>query len=145
MPRRRRNQEQTIEDFVREHGLTMKCTTVRTRPDGLMGEPGMSHHRCEITGPEGKMEIYFSQGSAFGGRDPEIDDVISSVARDCAGYANARSFEEWADEYGYSLDEEEDRAEAMKIYRAVERQCYLAEQMLGAPTLEVLMWEVEPE
>lgn len=72
-----------------------------------------------------QMTVEFWTGAALG--EPSTHDVVACLASDAAGFQNARSFEEWASEYGY----DEDSRKAERIYRQVERQTRKLENLLG--------------
>jgi hypothetical protein len=59
--------------------------------------------------------------------NPTAEDVMESLLSDAAGFDNARSFEDWAAEYGYDTDSRK----AEKIYRSVETQTIKLARFLG--------------
>jgi hypothetical protein len=71
--------------------------------------------------------LFFHQGSAHK-ESPSIEDVVNCVLLDVAGYLNARSFEDWAAEYGYDTDSRR----AQKVYKAVGKQAVGMRQLIGA-------------
>jgi hypothetical protein len=58
---------------------------------------------------------------------PTADDVMESLALDAAGFDNTRSFEDWADDYGYDTDSRK----AERIYKAVQTQSDKLARFLG--------------
>lgn len=74
-----------------------------------------------------KMTLNYFQGCGIK-TDPTSRGVLDCLLSDASGADNARSFEEWASEYGYSNDSRK----AEKVYRAVERQTIKLKSLLGA-------------
>ena len=85
----------------------------------------------------------YSMGTAHR-EPPKCDDVLANLCMDASGYDNARTFEEWAGEYGYDTDSR--KAEAM--YRLVAEGAKALRQLLGADYDDVVArgcreWEAE--
>ncbi len=72
---------------------------------------------------------------------PPLTDVLDCLADDCAGYENARCFEDFAREYGYDTDSRK----AERIYRACGAQHQALESVFGRTVLHELMFETERE
>lgn len=81
-------------------------TVTLTRDMSAMGV----RMRSQITVPYGMGPAYTDE--------PTAEMVLSSLLMDAASYENARSFEDWAEEYGYSPDSRK----AERTYRQVEAQ-----------------------
>ena len=146
----------TIEQFISKHGIRFECHRVDSRPDGLMDERPMRHFRCRIiTGPLHRATkhygneapekigprsfgLYFSQGSAHT-ENPTLADVLDCLASDAGGYENARSFDDWAAEYGYDTDSRK----AEKTFRAIKRQAEQLKRTIGAEAYEELLYKTE--
>lgn len=78
-----------------------------------------------------KMKTPYYMGPAIG-REPTAHDVMTSLALDAASYDNARGdFEEWAREYGYDLDDPDQRRKTKRTFRAVEREAKKLREFLG--------------
>lgn len=145
----------TLEQFIEKHGLQFECRRVDSRKDGLMSDSsGQRHFRCRVTSNRGiydnkqgqqvasgqshSFSLYFSQGSAHTD-DPTLADVLDCLASDASGYDNAKSFEDWASEYGYDTDSRS----AEKIYKTVKRQAEQLKRVLGAEAFEELLYKTE--
>jgi hypothetical protein len=89
-----------------------------------------------------QMTVPFFQGSAWT-TDPTAADVLNCLALDSSGYENAGSFEDWADEYGMSLDYADDVRAAKKTYQTVERQAKRLDNLLGNYLYNELLWETD--
>jgi hypothetical protein len=71
-------------------------------------------------------------------REPSARDVVGSLVSDAAGYENARSFEEWADEYGY----DHDSRKAEQTYNLIGRQAAELRRFLG-DDYDAYLWKTE--
>lgn len=70
---------------------------------------------------------------------PDAAGVLDCLASDCASVENVRSFEEWAEEFGYDTDSRR----ALETYRACERLNAALARFLGGSAYGVLLWETE--
>ncbi len=87
------------------------------------------------------MTTIFSMGFGHNGHEPKAAEVLSCLASDAAGFDNAQSFEDWADEYGYDADSRK----AEKIYKAVEKAAHRLRAFLGDSAYETLLFHTESE
>lgn len=71
----------------------------------------------------------FKMGSGLT-EEPDALTVLANVLSDSWGYQNSSGFADWADEYGYEIQDPEIRAKAAKIYKAVKAQSNRAEKFL---------------
>ena len=96
---------QTLRAFVNGNRISATCELIEKRPDALMSDmpTGSRHWRVTLRAERRRLTIYFSQGPAIE-HAPTAEDVLDCLANDAAGYDNARSFEEWCNEYGYDTD-----------------------------------------
>lgn len=105
---------------------------------------GAKHYYCTLKsvgrGPAKEFHTYFSMGSAHK-HAPTLPGVLDCLASDAAGYENARTFEEWANEYGYDPDSRK----AERLYNIIREQAKELEQFLGADSYHTLLWETERE
>jgi hypothetical protein len=124
-----------MQEYITMHGITMRADYADTNPN--MPDPNMNHYKCLFRSHGRQMTVAFSTGSGWH-RDPEASDVLECLASDAAGIENARSFEDWASEYGY----DEDSRTAERIYKACERAATKLHRFLG-DAYDVLLWEVE--
>lgn len=121
----------THSEFAKKFQLKLSNQQVLARTDGLMemGE-GARHFICTIKqvgfGNKQSVILNYSQGSAHT-KPPTITDVLESVALDCSGVENTRTFEEWADESGYDTDSRK----AERIYIACLDQRAKFQTLLG--------------
>lgn len=99
----------------------------------------MSHWKIRLTLRRRAMTVYFSQGSAHTA-EPTVKDVIGCLALDAAGYANARSFEDWCGEYGYDTDSRK----AERTFKIIGKQADALRRLL-ADDHDRLLWHTESE
>lgn len=119
--------------FIREQRVSVTAEWEAERPDH---EPGSadderwyraaSHYRVTIRRGRRRMAVHYSMGPAHTD-EPTAEDVLDSLASDAASYEAARSFDEWASDYGYDPDSR--RAERM--YRAIERQAIALRRVMA--------------
>jgi hypothetical protein len=85
-----------------------------------------------------QMTVPFYTGSAIT-EEPDAATVLDCLASDASGFENARSFEDWAEEYGYDTDSRK----AERIYKQVERQTKKLQHLLGTDLYNTLLWDTE--
>lgn len=68
---------------------------------------------------------------------PTAKDVLECLFLDAAGFDNARGFEDWAAEYGYS----DDSREAERVYRAVKSQTNKLARLFGVSDHDLAPWQ----
>lgn len=127
----------SYDELIADAGLTMTATPTDTNPY-MDADTGMSHWRCTIRRGRLSTTVVFSMGSAFTGRQPELDEVLDCLASDASGHANARDFEDWAADYGYDIDSRK----AERTYRAIGRQTEGLRRVMG-DLFDRLLWETE--
>lgn len=128
----------TLTQFVNRYHVTMTAEWADANPHMNDPVPGSSHWKCRLRVGRRSLTVYFSMGPALNG-EPTVQDVLDCLASDAVGYENARSFEDWASEYGYHPDSRK----AERTYRAVERQANGLKRLLGAEVYGVLLWKTE--
>lgn len=133
----------TMQEFIKDLGLTATAARVDKNPN-MTSETPMDHWRVVLKYKDGglvplKMTVYFSMGTGHKGKAPEAADVLDCLASDAAGVENARSFEEWASEYGYDTDSRK----AHKTYTLCKREAERLLKFLGPTTYNDLLWETE--
>lgn len=101
----------TLADFITTHQLTMRTIRLLARPDrgATKWDATASHWQCEIRrgfGPRPKLYVNYSMGSAH--TPPRLANVLNSLVLNASGVD--ASFEDWANEYGYSTDSLEGQA-----------------------------------
>ena len=99
----------------------------------------MDNYKCILHANRSRMTVYFSKGYGHNGEPPKADEVLNCLALDASSYQNARSFEDWCYESGYSSDSRK----AEKLWLAVERQTKKLQKLLGESAYENLLWHTE--
>jgi hypothetical protein len=127
----------TMADFVARHNIKIACEWADRNPH-MPDWNDANHYKCKITMGCKQVTIYFSQGYGVT-HEPEAADVLNCLADDSAGVSNARSFEEWADEYGYDTDSRK----AEKTYNVCVKQAAGLLSFLGEDLYNELLWETE--
>jgi len=129
-----------ISQFIKKHRLRIECELTDRNPNMADDEWARTatHWECVIKRGRDRMTVHFSQGPAVV-HEPEIDEVLDSLASDAAGYLNARDFDDWASEYGYDTDSR--RAE--RIFNAVGEQVTDLRRLLGQQALQELAFKTE--
>lgn len=97
-----------------------------------------NHFKVTLRHAGKQLTTYFSQGYGISG-EPTAESVLNALASDSAGVENARSFEDWAYEYGYDIDSRK----AEKLYKVCERQADKLKKFLGDDLYEALLWDTE--
>lgn len=126
----------TINQFIKKYGVSIAVS--RTSKNPHMPDFTGTHWTCLLRCENRTMQIYFSQGSAHKNA-PTTADVLDCLASDASGYENARSFKEWANEYGYS----DDSRKAERTYKVVKTNSIKLKSLLGGSAYETLLWKVE--
>lgn len=98
------------------------------------------HYKVTLRKGPKRMLVYWSAGSGVP-EPPKVDEILDNIAADAASFENARSFEDWAGEYGYDTDSRK----AEKIYRTVGDQAKKLKQLLGDELYKELLWKTERE
>jgi len=126
--------------FIDRENLRMSCEWADRNPHMADDDwsRSASHYRCTIRQGRKSMVTYFSMGPAHT-TEPELRDVLDCLASDAAGYENARSFGEWAEEYGYDPDSRK----AERTYRTIARQATRLRAFLGDSAYDTLLWHTE--
>ncbi len=138
---------QTIAAFVAKHGITHTTkSAVKTLAD--MEDKWKSRAgRFTVTLKLGKkrMAVTYYTGNRT---EPELTNVLDCLASDSAGWENAGTFEEWADEYGVDTSDDGKLGayrEAQKTFKAVERAAGRLSTFLGEDVYRELLWETGRE
>lgn len=131
----------TLEQFIAEQQLVMSVVAVKQNPH-MADSPMPRNFECTISfvgrGYHEPLTVYFSQGSAHE-NPPTLAEVLDCLASDASGIENARSFEEWASEYGYDTDSRK----AERTYKICEKQARDLERFLGQDAYQQLLWNTE--
>jgi hypothetical protein len=131
----------TLDQFITEQQLVMSVRPVKRNPH-MQGEQMPRNFECTIEF-EGKgyhepMTVYFSQGYAHK-KNPTLAEVLDCLASDASGVDNARSFEDWASEYGYDTNSRK----AEKTYRICQVQAEDLRNLLGCDAYETLLYHTK--
>ena len=136
-------EQTTVPALVRLIGLTMTAEQVDTNPNMIDGGDRMDHWRCKMRHGSGDqrrtLTVYFSMGMGHNGKAPDVASVLDCLASDSAGVENARYFEEWAGEYGYSTDSRK----AEKTYNQCRSQAAKLRRFLGEDMYQTILWKCE--
>ena len=141
---------QTLYMFAADRAISVwRADRVDSNPN-MAGSRGMDNWRVRLRrvgrGDEPStvwMTVPFSKGYGHNGAPPSVEEVLSALASDAAGFENARSFDEWAREYGYATDDRADRRTAERTYKAVERATNKLRDFLGDAGFNQLVWHTE--
>jgi hypothetical protein len=146
----------TIDQFVTDNGITIKCARTdrnSNMPDSL----DMDHWKVRLRRDTDTavivngavdmsrsdrvrvMTLTFSKGSGHNGAEPTADEVLDCLASDAAGVENTSDFEDWCSDYGYDADSRK----AEKIYKACVHQSERLKTFLGDDLYEQLLWNTE--
>ena len=131
----------TLDQFITEQQLVMSVRSVKRNPH-MQGEQMPRNFECTIEfegrGYHEPLTVYFSQGSAHK-KPPTLADVLDCLASDASGVDNARSFEDWASEYGYDTDSRK----AERTYHICEKQAQDLKALLGQDAYNQLLYGTE--
>ena len=97
-----------------------------------------NHYKVTLRKGNRQLTTYFSQGYAIN-HEPTAEDVLDCLASDSSSVDNARSFEDWAGDYGYDTDSRK----AEKIYNACRKQADKLKTFLGDTNYEELLYNTE--
>ncbi len=127
----------TMAYFVAQNNIKIACEWADRNPH-MPDWNDANHYKCKLTMGRKQMTVYFSQGYGIS-HEPKTADVLNCLADDSAGVSNARSFEEWANEYGYDTDSRK----AEKTYNVCVKQAARLLSFLGNDLYNELLWETE--
>ena len=126
-----------MKEFVARHNIKMACKRIDSNPH-MPDWNDANHYKCKLTMGRKQMTVYFSQGYGIS-HEPEAADVLNCLADESAGVSNARSFEEWAEEYGYDTDSRK----AEKTYKVCVKQAARLLSFLGEGLYNKLLWKTK--
>lgn len=128
---------QPMSAFVRLNKIRMTYDWADSNPN-MTDSQNMNHYKCTLKMGKKQITLFFSQGYGIS-VDPDAESVLDCLASDSASIENARSFEDWANEYGYNTDSRK----AEKIFKACERQAEKLKSFLGDELYNSLLWKTE--
>lgn len=124
--------------FIVRLGITAVAEPVDRNPN--MDNRDMDHWRVVLRRGRHQLTVYFSKGYGHNGAEPTVEEVLDCLASDAASVDNARSFEEWAGDFGFDIDSRK----AERIYRACGRQATRLRNFLGEQEeYETLLYQTE--
>jgi hypothetical protein len=115
----------SIVDRIKDNGITMKVSRVDSNP--AMSDFNGDHWKCVIRMGKKRMTLIFSQGYAYKGAEPELENVLDCLLSDASILENAPNFEDYCNEFGYDSDSRK----AEKGFKALERQVLKLQNFLG--------------
>lgn len=137
----------TIAQFVKDNRISMTAEWADRNPH-MDDSANMDHWKVTLRrGESGKskkryaMTTYFSQGYGHNGKEPKVTSVLDCLASDSSSIENARSFEDWANDFGYDTDSRK----AEKTFKTCEHQAKRLKNFLGDDLYEQLLWHTERE
>lgn len=129
----------TMQEFIKEQRVHMADPEMVDRNPNMEDDEWRADHYKLVLRRKGKqMTVYFSMGVALC-REPELAEVLSTLALDSADVENARGFEDWASEYGYDTGSRK----AVRLYDMCKRQAARLETFLGGRAYDSLLWETD--
>lgn len=132
----------TLREFIRKNHIRIKNEWTDSNPC-MDDSSNMDHWKVTVYAQPNikrtQMMIYFSKGYGHHGKEPQVDEVLDCLLSDSAGVENARSFEDWASDYGYDTDSHK----AEKIFKNCEMQAAKLRKLLGDNAYNTLLWETE--
>lgn len=130
--------QKTLVETLKGVVVKMSVRRVSANPH-MRGSEGMDHWRVTLTCGHDTMRVYYSQGHAYTGQPPKLENVLDCLASDACGFDNARTFEAWASEYGYDTDSRD----AERIYKVVAGQAGDLKRLLGPSLYTALLYDTE--
>lgn len=128
----------TIADFVKDNHIKMTFEYADNNPNMADEKWDANHYKCVFHMGRKQLTTFFSMGLGLT-NDPTPEEVLDCLASDASGIDNSRTFEDWANEYGYDTDSRK----AEKIYTACQRETKKLHAFLGETAYNTLLWETE--
>lgn len=125
----------TIQEFIRQEGITLTAERWPENPN-MTDSSQMDHWKIVLWSKWTWMTTYFSQGFAYNGKPPKIDEVLDCLACDAQGID--QEFEDWASDLGFDPDSRK----AEKTYKTIRVQTQKLKELLGTKAYKTLL-EVE--
>lgn len=155
------DEERPLAEFIEAEGITAEVEWADENPNAIDEWPPDARHflvtlkrspartvgsaelldgrwSAEQAGSSSTLAVPFSQGSGHT-EEPTAADVLDCLASDGASVENARSFDDWAVEYGYDTDSRR----AFATYETCQRQARELREWLGDEATEALLWNTE--
>lgn len=127
---------QTIQDFIKAHGITVTFRQVYDRPSIDEWDANARHYRATVRANGSRYTTWYSQGSGIKD-DPDATSLLDCLGMDAGLGEN--SFEDFCSELGY----DEDSRKAHKQWLACHRSREALVRLLGEETLNQLVYDTE--
>lgn len=127
----------TIQEFITKNGITMTVEPTTGNPN-IDSETKMNHYRVIFSGGLTELTTFFSMGLGLEGK-PQVEDVLDCLAQEASGFEDARTFEDWCDNFGYDTDSRK----AERTWMAAVDGAKLLKSFLGLVEYDHLLNEVE--
>lgn len=104
------------------------------------------HWKCVIVNTKAgkQMTTYFSKGYGHHGQEPEVEELLYSIAMD--SYNLGEPFEDWCAEFGYDpydWDTGGYNEEYQDIYKSCVKNADALKRVIGNEQFDVLLYETE--
>jgi len=146
----------SIQKFVSENKINLTSEYASINPN-MEGSSSMDNYKVVLTRRKytakrynarkdgtsivARMTTFFSKGIGHHGAEPTVEEVLDCLSSDASGIENARDFEDFCNEYGYSSDSRK----AEKIYRECQHSASRLRKFLGDDLYDQLLWHTERE
>lgn len=110
----------TIQEVILKHDIRLldrDITDIDANPHMADPQWDAHHYRLRLTCGDRSMVIYYSMGLAHTAK-PILADVLDSLASDASPIIDVESFEDWAQDMGYSSDSRK----AERTYHTIQEQ-----------------------
>lgn len=128
---------QNTRQFAEFHRISMTSEKVEANKNAPDWKDA-NHYKVTLRRGGDEIRTYYSQGFGIQG-EPEVAEVLDSLASDASTVENATSFEDWAGELGYDPDSRK----AEQTYKACKRIAGDLRAFLGKDLYSDLLWHTE--
>lgn len=123
----------TLNEFIAKWGIKLKeIEPVDENPNMDTSAP-MYHYRMTLSMGGRELSTFLSTGTGWE-REPNAYDLLECLISDASGWDQSRSFEEWAEDYGYDTDSRK----AERIYKTIGTEAMRLKEFLGEAYSEAL-------
>lgn len=127
----------TLTQFVKENKIRIKIDYADSNKN-VPDWKDANHYKITLKKGNKTLSTYFSQGYGIT-EEPTTEDVLNALASDSSGIENARSFEDWASEYGFDTNSRK----AERIFHICEKQADKLKNFLGDVLYNELLFNTE--
>ena len=137
------DQRETLSHWIERQRINIDLAPIdASRAEAVKWGVGAHHWLATMSRPQnGQLEIMnvrFHHGPWFNKEAPSAANVLNALARDAAGFEDARDFDDWLLDMG---DTERDKA--WETYKAVDLQTNKLRAWLGEALFEELLNELD--